>query len=519
MNENTKTSVSNWYRMTAFLRRYRHVLILCPLLFAAVLLVSGIFSLEFPAVGEALMYNTTIIVGLLQFGFTATVILFGIGAAALFATLLMEWSIQRLAAEIRLAALAKQLPQYEGGDFLCIQNLENGAETIRSANAIEKALPIDSFMGLLLYQSNAIVVKHKTKGGVVEQVIERKDFVPDFPSTDFTTESESTFWQYVRYARPAFQNFCAAVRVKEMAQLGQGAGAYIAQTMKTVCLALFLLFSVGLSAQSKTERVNTGLGAAAQVVPKAGATVVYTFQNGGVTRTADGKLTVAQLVASGRIGADADDKGALLGVDIAGLAITAAPQTKAAQPEQPKPLFQTRKEAVLNAVPDSIEFKEKLSRMDEMMQKMVDSGLANGISIAASKTFYYGIHFLIFFAFVCQFISNSAVNESRLGFYNGIKYGKTIYRIGSFFRLGAWLGLVACSTILLTYIFYCLAVENGLAGIFWLIISWNTLKLGFAVLAVFAVERVSDILLKNPKTEGGGYSGHNERGGNPRLNG
>jgi hypothetical protein len=518
MNDLNKKSVSNWYRMMVFLRRYRHILILWPLLSALTILVFGIASLHFPAIGEALMYNATIVTGLLQFGFTATVILFGIGAAALFATLMMEWSIQRLSTEIRLASLAKQLPQYEGGDFFCVQNLENGAETIRTAKAIESALPPDAFMGVLLYQSNVVTITHRTKLKPTAHVIERKEFVPDHPATDFTTETASDFYAYAQQARIEFQNYCAAVRVNAMKELGTGAAAYIAQNMKVACLALFLLFSVGLSAQSKTERVNAGLGAAAQVVPKAGAVVVYTFENGGVTRTADGKLTVAELVASGRIGADADDKGALLGVDIAGLAITAAPQTKAVQPETPKPLFQTRKEAVINAMPDSVQFDQKLKGAENYFDATY-TGLSEMFGkVWASHLSGVFINIVLILFLLFTFFTNVCNNEVVIT-RAGRVYNKSLANMAMFFMFFAFvLGIVSITPILACVIWYMLEGDVLLALM--VAIQWKVI-ITVAMLLVMRslVVRFVDWIFVAPKSQGGGYSGHNERGGNPRLNG
>lgn len=512
MNNKTENPVSNWYQIADFIRRKKDFICIYALLSGISFVLSAIYSLQNPAAGEAFAYNLTLISGVMTLGLVGVCAAAGIGFAAFFSALLLGWSIQKVAHERRMLALSNRVPEFDGqSDHLFVIGPGDNREKIEQLQGIESGLQDGVIVGLLQYRQPLITVIHKKKG-IERGQISRADLLPDFSGRDFANETAQTFGEYASRARNEFAAYCANVRL----QL-PGATLYdlASSGLKTsYAIIALLLFALPAFAQTKTERVNMGLGAAAQTVPKKGVLVSYTFSKNTITRYGDGINTVSGLINSdGRAGSDADNMGELTGVDIAGLAIKAVPQTKQPQPEKPKPLFQSRIESAVPVLPDSVQFKQQLTRLDQMVQDMIDVGFANSVAIYASKTFYYGIHFLLYFTILCQFISNSAVNESRLSFYGGVKYGKGIYKVGAGARFFAWIGWIVCAVIFLIYVFYCLSVENGIGGIFAMIFSVNTLKLAFAIAITYGIERIADKFLKNPKTEAG-FPDHGGNGGN-----
>lgn len=504
---NAQETVSFWYQL---ITKHKQTIALFTLLNAIIFVMSGIFALENPAAGEAFAYNVTIISGIMTFGFVGVICLTGMGISFFFFSLLSGWSINHLSDRIRLAKMANTLPYYTGGDVFISQSLTMSVEeNQRLIDAYQTALPDGDTMGVCLYQKPVITVVTRKGAALNASTINRGELVPEFETCDFSRETPETFLQYVKLAQQSFLDYCANQRIA--LSTGDNVLRIVAQTMVTPramsTIVFVLAFCASSFAQTKTQRVIDGLGTAAHTVPAAGKQVVYTFEKGNITRTADGANSVSGLIAStGRVGADADNFGALVGVDIAGVQIAAA--KKIEQKEQPKPLFQTRMDAAGAALPDSANFQQQLTQLDKESKKLAELGLSNGLAIFMSTTFKYIMALFLYLAFVSQFISNTSVNESRLDFYRGIKYGGMIYSVGSFFRFFAFAFNVICAVVLLTYVAYCLFVVDSIMPIFGLVFSWGAVKLGAMMAITKGVEMLLDVMLKNPKTSGGGGNNH-----------
>lgn len=505
---NAQETVSFWYQL---ITKHKQTIALFTLINAIVFVMSGIFALENPAAGEAFAYNVTIISGIMTFGLVGSLAATGIGVAAFFSTLVLGWGIGHLAERIRLLQSAKALPYYTGGDVFLPQDLTLSVEeNQRRIEAQQKALTDGDTMALCLFRKKDITLFTRNHEGVNALTLGRGELVPEYETCDFSIESPESFIAYVKVAHESFMNYCANQRIA--LSKGEDILRITAQTMVTPSRVLstiifVLAFCASTFAQTKTQRVIDGLGTAAHTVPAAGKQVVYTFEKGNITRIADGANSVSGLIAStGRMGADADNFGALVGVDIAGVQISAA--KKIEQKEQPKPLFQTRMDAAGAVLPDSANFQQQLTQLDKESKKLAELGLSNGLAIFMSTTFKYIMALFLYLAFISQFISNASVNESRLDFYKGVKYGATIYSIGAFFRTFGFIFLIICGTVLLTYVAYCFFVADSIMPIFGLIFSWGAVKLGAMMAITKGVEMLLDVMLKNPKTSGGGGNNH-----------
>lgn len=512
MSNKTENSVSNWYQITDFIWQKRQWVALYTLLSTISFVSSAIYSLQNSAAGEAFAFYLTLISGALMFGLVGMCAAAGIGFAAFFSALLLGWSINRVAEEWRLAAIAKQLPQYDGGDHLYIHSPDNTAESLRRLDDIERALPDGQFLGTLIYRNPQIIIIQKSRSGTNKKMIaDRKDFVPEFAQVDFLSETPQTFLEYAKAAQREFIMWCA----NERAQLS-GATLYeMAQRgLKTsYAIIALLLFSLPAFAQTKTERVNMGLGAAAQTVPQQGKVISYTFAKGTITRHADGVNTVAGLInAAGRVGSDADNMGELTGVDIAGLAINAVPQTKQPQPEKPKPLFQSRIESAVPVLPDSTTFEQDLHGAENYFDAQYTVLNQMFGKVWASRLTGTFINLILILFLLSVFFSNICNNEVIIN--RGRTYNAKLSAMAQFFMFVAFvLGIVAVTPILAGAMWYVL--EGYIGSAIMVVLQWKAIVTVIMLLIMRSlVVKFVDWLFVAPKQNNGAFHDHGGNGGN-----
>lgn len=511
-----KNTVSFWYQLW---HKYGQLIALYAIISAITFLWSAIYALDNPAAGEAFAYNIVIVSAIMTAGFTAFVVASGVGVAAFFSSLLLGWGIRNIYRELNTQKMQNALPDYNGGDYLFIQDISKSLEDNKARiESVKNCIEKGDTLGILLYQKPSISIYRIGPGGEKESfIIDRKEMVSDFADTDFTQETPETFRQYAQYCAGEFLNYCENFRIGlPGANAVDVAAMYMKVPARIAVTFALLLFSVFAFAQTKTDRVLNGIGQTANSVPKSGAVISYTFQKGTVTRTGDGVKNIAALVDNGRPGANSDILGELVGIDIDGVAIAATREKHNAQDKETKervrPLFASTEQAVNTSLPDSVSFNDKIKETDKIAKNLVKVWNNHAIAIALSNTFNYVLYFIVYLAFIFNYISNSAVSESRLGFYKKIKYGDGIYTVGSFFRFLAWICNVVCGVILLSYIAYCLFVEESIVSIFGIVFNWTFIKLIIMVVATLAVERIGDYFLKNPKHGGGEWDGNNGLG-------
>lgn len=515
---NNETSVSNWYQIKAFILKYKEVIAVFAVFTAILFTWSAIFSIVNPAAGEAFAYNLTLISGVLTLGFVGVCAAAGVGITAFFSALLLGWGIQKVAGEWRLAQLAKTVPQFDGqSDYLFIIAPGDGQEAVSRLQGIESSLPDGNIIGLLQYRQPLITVIQKKKAGVERGQIDRGDFLTAFAGCDFANETPQTFGEYASRARNEFSAYCANVRLQlPGTTLYDLANSGLRVSLTAIAL---LLFSLPSFAQTKTERVNMGLGAAAQTVPQKGKAVAYTFDKGTITRHADGVNTVAALVtADGRPGADSDNMGQLVGIDIAGLAIKAVPQVKQQQPEKPKPLFQTYIESSAPVLPDSATFDQKLQGAESYFDAQYTVLNQMCGKVWASRLTGTFINLVLIAFLLSVFFSNICNNEVIIN--RGRTYNGKLSAMAQFFMFLAFiLGIIAVTPILAGAIWYVL--EGYVISAFMVVVQWKVIVTVIMLLIMRSlVVKFVDWLFVAPRQNNGGFHDNGNRGGNnQRLNG
>lgn len=259
---------------------------------------------------------------------------------------------------------------------------------------------------------------------------------------------------------------------------------------------LFLCFAVSGFGQSKSARLDAYMGDRHPVISR-GVEVLFSFQEGTIRRTGDGKSTVQQLLPAGLAFSNADNAGELKEVFINGSKVAPAPRVVASAD-----LGQG------SAVPVA----------GEMLDSASTQRRADAIAIAAEREgrkflgvacIYWNMVIRIldigFFAFIgiaglLRFITNVMNNESRLSIHGGTLYGGHFARIGAFTRFWLAMFVVAGLVTLAIAIFARLSIGD-IAGVLTMFFCWKSLFVGLWLGVLYLLERVADRIISNPITD------------------
>lgn len=279
-----------------------------------------------------------------------------------------------------------------------LESQEQFADRWRQAEA-DRTLGI--WLIVIPYRTNAgtIVKDHGSSDFVVTGFArtfppyERQDW-PESEKTCLTNPMWETWDQYKTYVRRFAAHYCAwrdSAKLKNCADEGLHPNSVLQSAMsrkkrrtaRAANVVALLLLSLASFAQAptKTAEVSAYLKGSANYVPQAGQVVRYKFAEGVVTRRADGRSTLLQLLPQN---SSFTDKGSGGGVEFvaidgrqilpSGLAVSqrqSAATGSTPDPVRPKPLFDEDTSGLRQSsghhLPDSAE----AARMVEDMKRSV----------------------------------------------------------------------------------------------------------------------------------------------------
>lgn len=331
---------------------------------------------------------------------------------------------------------------------------------------------------------------------------------------NFSAETEYEYAEYLRRFSAKWPDYSAAQKLDSVhkAQIGDT----FASVARAISVACFVLFSVILPAQTKTEQVVSAFGGTGGV-PEPGAEIVYQFQNGDIARTADGRRNYVELLKS--VPGFQDDGGRLVAVWSGTSRVAMAQDVEranarpASKSEQMRPagdgsVIRPTDEQIRNtfAMPDSAEAATDVEQWKTAVLRAKESaGQGAAPYIEFSWWFFLQIiGGLIFAATVLWFFAKTSSEE---GIQNA--WGETIF-------ISSWLVFIHqnCSALLMVvlwsgwiFIFIKVFVE---------LVSTSLPLLASAVvfiIVVVLIRRIHNKIVPNIRVLGGGGAGVGQMGG------
>lgn len=262
--------------------------------------------------------------------------------------------------------------------------------------------------------------------------------------------------------------------------------------MRSAFVFFLLLFSVTLSAQSKTEQVVSAFGGTGGV-PEPGTEIVYQFNNGDIPRVADGRRNYVELLKS--VPGFQDNGGRLIavwsGTSRVAMAqdverVNARPASKAEQLRPASVIIPTEQQLSQLAMPDSSEIDESIRHEFDYRKTQIWQAIAPYWKIVM-WFFWSLLPIPIYIIRVLRYYAKTAKNEK---FYGLSGIGRFIHRVHE-----------SCSG-------YILLICWGLAGflffdlfmafVYWGISLWGWLLTVFPL--SWMAEKLTNWVTPNPPT-------------------
>lgn len=371
---------------------------------------------------------------------------------------------------------------------------EQFAERIVSARAEHGA---DNYVVIIAPQNDSVVVACPagTDNETALQVDEvRTYFVPDAP-TPFD-ETPEQYYAFIQAAAKPLKRWLSLRPEQKHGQVEKLLVSLARPVVRYTATLLFLCFAVSGFGQSKSERLDSYMGTRHPVI-SSGVEVLFSFQQGTIRRTGDGKSTVQQLLPDGLAFSDADNAGELKEVFINGSKVAPAPRVVASADMGQG-----------SVVPVAGEMLDSASTQ-RMADAIVVAAEREGRKFFGVARIYWDMVIRIldigFFAFIgiaglLRFITNVMNNESRLSIHGGTLYGGHFARIGAFTRFWLAMFVVAGLVTLAVAIFARLSIGD-IAGVLTMFFCWKSLFIGLWLGILYLLERVADRIISNPITD------------------
>jgi hypothetical protein len=485
-----------------------------------------IISLVSPAIGEAWAYNATVFAGILTAGMLGLIAIFGYTVAAWLSGLISAVTIRQISQEIQAAKVRNgpaALPVGDtlrlGADIVLIQWPDEKDSDF--ANRIEQAkenIKPGSIIACLKWRWGYIPT-YSMKDSECKNI--NREAFDNTTDIEYSIETESDFSRYVNVFQGAFMAFSADLKTSDEKVSPFSTFEKVVRASANV--VLFMLLSVAAYGQN-TAKIHNALGDNDRV-PMSGNSVVYTFTAGqSATRTADGVKKLSELYAAGRVNLESANVGEVEGVAINGTAIGLQKVTIAATgtPGKPAPLFADAGGSAIPVsakiiIPDSATTARTIQEVDRLARENAADAERWSLQWMASKTWDYGFYFCAWLFLTFRLVSNSAMNESRIGLFGDAVYGGWIYSIGRVFTALAWCVGIFGGVLLFSMMSYNF-VNDGFLAMFGVLICKKSGAVLMLLLVAFGIERALDYAIKNPKEKSNDRGGGNAYPQRPGLN-
>lgn len=272
--------------------------------------------------------------------------------------------------------------------------------------------------------------------------LKEAEHLPD--GYDCTGESQHEYHRYLGWFCAHWRKYSEVAKVAERAGIGT-----VINLARVSAVLLFLLFSVGISAQSKTRQVDEALGTRIREIPQPGEQVEFVFRENGREKTymgrGDGRKEYTEILQSSGTGLArySDAGGTLLYVRKGGEVVAkgvavgdVATGVKSPYQYQPSttgdpvrprslPGAEPAQPAYQFNAPDSMEIAERLERAKRDIEEWGHEGkkIASPVWDFVVWAAIY-ISALIWFMWgMCYYVAKTAANESIVSTYGRIIVG------------------------------------------------------------------------------------------------
>lgn len=359
------------------------------------------------------------------------------------------------------------------------------------------------------FTDNVLTIARGTSGKnvVMYNMAEEEPFLSDLPENLRPPENAEVVPE--RYLRWFSDHFPAYAR-KERRAAASNVVELLDISAAVPCL-FFLLFSVGLSAQSKARQVDESLGTRIREIPAAGVSVEFTFREGGREKTynatGNGSSDYVSLLQSSALGLAkySDEGGTLLYVRRGGEVVAKGvavgdvatgvkspyqfqPSTTG-DPVRPRRLPSDEIGAPPEAfsLPDSAQMAERLDLVKDDILMWKARMWASIKPLWAFLMWVFGIVMWVILAtiFVLRYIAGSAANESLVSIYGHVVVGRLIVK---------WQQNAAASCLVATWVIVVVGLLNTFLWMVWADVPlWLFVPAGFII--TWAATKLTDFVV------------------------
>lgn len=332
---------------------------------------------------------------------------------------------------------------------------------------------------------------------------------------DCTGESQHEYHRYLGWFCAHWRKYSEVAKVAERA----GIGTVINLARVSACV-VFLLFSVGISAQSKAHQVDEALGTRIREIPQPGEQVEFVFRENGREKTyigkGDGRKEYTEILQSSGTGLArySDAGGTLLYVRKSGEVVAkgvavgdVATSVKSPYQYQPSttgdpvrprslPGAEPAQPAYQFNAPDSMEIAESLERAKEEITgwKAEAWRMVSPVWDFAMWLFSSIMVLLICAIILFRYVAQSAANESLVTIYGRVIVGRWIVAVQQ---------NSAAATLFCTWIIIVVLLINSFL---WMVKAglplWLLVPVSFVI--GWVAERVTDWIVPNIRVTGNG---------------
>lgn len=408
------------------------------------------------------------------------------------------FGVELPAAPMQLPASAASVYDVRPNVIIVRENGENDDQYQSRLSVAAKAATRNSWVVAINYRS-PIVTIFDSESPRVYQRDEPIFILPEWPDYEgrlcqsgvtFTAETPAQYQAYCADFCRIFREW-APRKKPHLYRDGMRTDAALS-LMRSAFVFFLLLFSVILSAQTKTEQVVSAFGGTGGV-PEPGAGIAFQFDNGDIVRTADGRRNYVELLKS--VPGFQDNGGRLIAVwngtrsvaranDIE--RVNARPASKAEQMRPVSVIIPTEQQLSQLAMPDSSEIDESIRHEFDYRKTQIWQAVAPYWKIGM-WIFWSLLPIPLFIIRVLRYYAKTAKNER---FYGLSGIGRFIHRIHE-----------SCSG-------YILLICWGLAGflfldlfmvfVYWGISLWGWLFTVFPL--SWMAEKLTNWVTPNPPT-------------------
>ena len=345
--------------------------------------------------------------------------------------------------------------------------------------------------------------------------LKEAEHLPD--GYDCTAETQGEYHRYLGWFCAHWRKYSEVAKVAERAGIGT-----VINLARVSAVFLLMLFSVGISAQSKARQVDEALGTRIREIPKPGEQVEFVFRENGREKTyigtGDGRKEYTEILqSSGRGLARYSDAGGTLIRVIkngevvapisAGSVATGVKSPYQFQPSttgdpvrpRPMPGSEPSQPSYKFNAPDSLEIAESLERAKEEISgwKAEAWRMASPVWDFAMWLFSSLLVLLVSAIIVFRYVAQSAANESLVTIYGRVVVGRWIVAVQQ---------NSAAATLFCTWIIIVVLLINSFL---WMVKAglplWLLVPVSFVI--GWIAERVTDWIVPNIRVVGDGGRG------------